>query len=59
MKYFVPYYLPATIFFICAFIWGSQKNIPYALFSFLSFFILGVLFILAGKKKRKEDNEKE
>lgn len=59
MKHFVSYTLPAIVFFLFAFITGSQRSLVWAMISFLSFFTLGVMMLIAGSKKKKEQMDEE
>lgn len=58
MEYFLKYILPAVVMFGMALFAGSHKNATIGLFGFLAFFLLGVVLLVEGKKRLRENAKK-
>ena len=57
-RYLINYFIPGLLLIVFAFIFGSQKNPLFGLFAFLPFFTLGIILIIEGKKKVKNEKKK-
>ena len=52
-KYFISYLLPGILLIIVGFITGLQDSMIFSMLSFVSFFTVGVMLIIEGKKRCK------